>query len=196
MSLERRYGQFWGRICGISSDPEEARAALRNMALEERVLRAAGRAGEDVSAALASLESRRAEALRAAPRGDPAGFAALALLLVPLGGLVFWFIHARPVYAMVWGGPDNDYLLRFRPVSAWAWGAAESLAASPILLAFAALAVIGVLAADGFLQRRMLRWHARRLHRAGVLLGLAFLALLGFFAFSLLMEPLGLRRMG
>lgn len=196
MSLERRDGRFWGRICGISPDLEEAQAALRDMALEERGIRAAGRAGEDVSAALASLASRRAEVLRGAARGDPSGFAALALLLVPLGGLVFWFVHARPLYAKVWGDPGSECLQRFHPASAWAWGAAESLAASPVLLAFASLAAIGLLAADGFLQRRMLRWHARRLHRAGVLLGLAFLALLGFFAISLLMAPLGMRRMG
>ena len=197
MSLEKRYGRFWGRVCGIPSDGEaEARAALRRLDVEGRALRAAAGAGEGVGPALAALASRRAEALRAAPRGDPSGFTALALLLVPRGGLVFWFVHARPLYAVLWGDPGNEVLRRSRPAAAWAWRAAESLAGSGVLVALAAFLVIALLAADGFLQRRMLRWNARRLHRAGVLLGLAFLALLGLFACFLLMEPLGLRRMG
>lgn len=120
--------------------------------------------------------------------GDPRGFVATAGLLILLyGAPALIYDRMASQLRVLWDGPDDPYLDRFRPVSAGVW---EFFSSTSSLVGGACVLLIFLVVLYRF-QRVRARRRARRLHQVVILIG--FIGSLGsvLCVFHLLLLPLG-----
>jgi hypothetical protein len=95
-------------------------------------------------------------------------------------------MQAQEFFVEIWESPDNWYLQRYRPTTAWVWRISQVFTSSvwfgvlPPLLLFLLWLV----------QQRLLRWHARRLIKIAVAIEVVIVLFIGLSLFRLFLLPL------
>lgn len=154
--------------------------------LQERVLalEAALAAGEPVDALLATARSRLDAATG---RGDNRLFVGLFLWWAfTLSASTFVFLSLQVLIVDEWGNPDNEYLHRFRPASAWAWRRCQEGTSSPW---FAAVPLL-FLAFVWVIQQSSPRPRARVFMLVIAVLETLALVVLFLLIFGLMLRPI------
>jgi hypothetical protein len=120
----------------------------------EIALQSGGDVGKDLQKAKQDLS----DTIQKLPRGHTPGFIALCFWFIgTLIPLVFAYLQLQSVFLEIWHSPDNWYLQRFRPVTAYMWQFWQIFISSPWSVTIPILILILVWTK----QRKLPRWQAR-----------------------------------